>query len=90
MTYLHKLVEEQARERRGGRRTAKRLEEFERRLRCVECGTEEIVFEAAQGARTEAEHQWILPAEFLCSECVPVMAVATYEALLDRLRETAA
>ena len=92
MTYLHKLIEEQARERRearGGRRTAKRLEKFERRLRCVQCGTEEIVFEAAMGARTDAEHWWVEPATFLCDSCLPVVSVATYEAFLERLRETA-
>ena len=65
------------------------LHKLERRLRCAQCGTEEIAFEAAMGARTDAEHRWVEAAEFLCSECLPTATVATYEAFLERLRETA-
>lgn len=46
------------------------LNEHERLLVCIDCGTPEIVFEAAEGARTPQEHQWLDPTTFKCWDCL--------------------
>lgn len=61
-------------ERRAGDAIAKRapeiLEHGERLLICTACGAPELVFEAAMGATTGAEHQWIDATTFKCWDCI--------------------
>lgn len=52
------------------RRTALRMRDYERHLFCTRCDTLIAVFEAAQGATSVEEHQFIDPLKFVCSWCL--------------------
>ena len=40
-----------------------------RMLVCTRCGDDRDVMEAAQGARTDEEHQYLDPATYVCGQC---------------------
>lgn len=52
------------------RRTDRPASDFERPLRCTHCDELVLVFEAAQGAKTEDEHRFLDPATFVCEACL--------------------
>lgn len=70
MSYLADLG---ARHERGlrdrPRRTARPRGHYERHIACVTCRVVVAVFEACQGARDDAGHRFIDPAEFTCFAC---------------------
>lgn len=52
------------------RRTARRLEDYERNLFCTRCGELVAVFEACQGAATEDAHHFTVAESFVCFFCL--------------------
>lgn len=52
------------------RRTARPAEAYEAVIACTGCGTLVAVFQAAHGARTDAEHEWVDAATFRCAACM--------------------
>lgn len=75
MTHLARLKQDHDRERREetgrGRASARRttLGPIGRLMTCTRCGALWDVLEAAQGARTPQEHEWVDPATFECADC---------------------
>lgn len=46
-------------------------------LTCTVCRWNVQVFEAAQGATSDLEHQWIVPADYVCGKCLETAGVLT-------------
>jgi hypothetical protein len=52
-------------------------------LACNVCGAIVDVLEACAGATTDAEHRWIVPAEYVCGACCEAAQVTTQATVPD-------
>lgn len=65
------------------RRTDRPASSYERNLACTRCDVLVAVFEACTGAASDAGHEWIDPARFVCARCLEAIPQAEGEAKAD-------